>query len=158
MIRFMYEFEYDNADYEISPVLLNAKVYELAERYAVVALKTYAAKKFENALESGWNSDDFPRTINEIYTYIPATARDLGKHLVAISHQNIAKLSKNKDFQHTLETVTGFAALLVSFFVGKTDTDSQLRTYQCYCGHEWRMHSVPSQYYYCPGCGERMSD
>lgn len=125
----MYTFQYNNADTTTttttttSPVLLHAKVYELAERYDIAALQAYAARNFESAVQRDWNSDDFPRVVNEIFTYIPATARDLGSVLVSISRRNITVLLRNRDFKHTLETVVGFAALLVGQLVEWGDRD-----------------------------------
>ncbi|PGH04989.1 hypothetical protein AJ80_08416 [Polytolypa hystricis UAMH7299] len=52
MISFMYMFDYDSGSGGLSPMLFDAMVYGVAEKYGVAALKTCAKKKFENAVQT----------------------------------------------------------------------------------------------------------
>lgn len=113
MLRFMYTFDYDGSgnDHErVSPMIFNAEVYSIADKYGVEALKTRAKEKFDKAVWTCWDMDDFPRAITEVYSSTPSTDRGLRDAVVEITFQNINTLLKKPDFQDVLEDTVGFAA------------------------------------------------
>ncbi|KAK2797610.1 hypothetical protein FQN50_009123 [Emmonsiellopsis sp. PD_5] len=68
MIHFMYGSDYDssgNSRGRISPMLFNARVYGVAEKYGVSRLKQEAKAKFEDAVRTCWDMDDFTPVIME---------------------------------------------------------------------------------------------
>jgi speckle-type POZ protein len=63
MLNFMYLFSYDASGSDqarASPMIFNVKVYSIADKYDVVALKSQAKEKFEKAAKSCWSMEDFP--------------------------------------------------------------------------------------------------
>lgn len=117
MLRFMYAFDYDgsgNDQERVSPMIFNAEVYSIADKYDVQALKIRAKEKFDKAVWTCWDMDDFPRAITEVYSSTPSTDKGLRDALVEIAFQNINALLKKPDFQDVLEDTAGFAAGLTT--------------------------------------------
>ncbi|GKT52608.1 uncharacterized protein ColSpa_12789 [Colletotrichum spaethianum] len=59
--------EHSNAG-DISDILLHAKAYAIAEKYAIDDLKSLARTKFETTAQRSWDTDDFLDAIDEAYT------------------------------------------------------------------------------------------
>ncbi|KAK1989747.1 hypothetical protein LX36DRAFT_686373 [Colletotrichum falcatum] len=53
---------------DISDILLHAKVYAIAEKYAIGGLKALARIKFQTTASKCWDTDDFLDAISEAYT------------------------------------------------------------------------------------------
>ncbi|KAK5189255.1 hypothetical protein LTR47_011253 [Exophiala xenobiotica] len=71
MIRFMYENEYDssgNSDGQVSPMLFDVRVYQVADIYGVRALKKLSRKSSDHATNICWGMDDFPHVIIHVYS------------------------------------------------------------------------------------------
>src|SRR5207248_1655097 len=90
--------------------LSNVRVYSIAEKYGVLALKQKAKKKFKEAVSVGWNMDDFPRVISETYSSTPSNDRGLRDVVAEATHKHINALLKKENFRDVLEDSTGFAA------------------------------------------------
>lgn len=52
-------------------MIFNARVYGIADKYDVPALKSQAKEKFEKVVETCWDMDDFPHAIAEVYSSTP---------------------------------------------------------------------------------------
>ncbi|KAK2820072.1 hypothetical protein FQN49_007748 [Arthroderma sp. PD_2] len=117
MISFMYKFCYDDTSDGLSPMLLHAKVYGAAHKYNVTPLQTYAGKRFENAVRSGWNTGDLPDAVTEVYTELPSTGCGLRKVLAECSRFHIQALLLKDDFKRLLENTAGFAADIIPLLV-----------------------------------------
>src|SRR5207244_1298904 len=105
MLLFMYTFEYDgsgNDQGRISPMLFNVRVYSIAEKYGVSALKVRAKEKFELAVSTCWDMDDFPHVIAEIYGSTPSEDRGLRDIVITVAHGHINELLKKDDFRDSL--------------------------------------------------------
>ncbi|KIL88490.1 hypothetical protein FAVG1_08571 [Fusarium avenaceum] len=114
MLHFMYKFHYTNVS-GVSAMVFDAQVYQIADKYGVHALKTYAKDKFGTAIKAGWSMDDFPVAINVVYTTTPLNDRGLRDLAVEMSHMNLDELTSRDDFCATLRTTPDFAADLVPF-------------------------------------------
>ncbi|OCL13437.1 hypothetical protein AOQ84DRAFT_274788, partial [Glonium stellatum] len=111
MLHFMYRFDYDdNAHGQVSPAVFNAKVYSLADKYDLSALKLHAKEKFDKAVENCWSADDFPHVISEVYSSTPATDRGLRNVVMRVVYEHLDLLLEKQEFTNMLEETTGFAA------------------------------------------------
>jgi speckle-type POZ protein len=160
MLRFMYQFDYDSSGSDqarVSPLIFNVKVYSIADKYDVPALKLQAKGKFEDAAETCWNMDDFPHAITEIYASIPATDRGLSDPVVEIACKNINPLLEKQDFRDVLKNSAGFAADVTQLMAG--GVGSAYKKYRCpNCGQHWEAVLSPGRSYYCTLCGSSRSD
>lgn len=98
MLRFLYTSDYPaNAD-SSQPLLVNAKVYALADKYQITALKDLAKDKFEAALSSGWDIIGFPEVIGMVYTTTLASDRALRDCLAPFLVKHKEDLRENEAF------------------------------------------------------------
>ncbi|PYH45460.1 BTB/POZ domain protein [Aspergillus saccharolyticus JOP 1030-1] len=68
MFQYTYGVEHDNSSSDQdrkSPMLLNVKVYQVANKYDVPQLKEHAKEKSQSIVEISWKMDNFPLAIEE---------------------------------------------------------------------------------------------
>lgn len=98
MLRFLYASDYpDNAEGS-DQLLVNAKVYALADKYQIGPLKDLAKEKFSAALKSGWDIVNFPEVIEAVYRTTLASDRALRDCLAPFMKKHIEELRKHKGF------------------------------------------------------------
>jgi speckle-type POZ protein len=159
MLNFMYLFDYNASSGDqarASPMIFNAKVYSIADKYDVMALKSQAKEKFEKAAKSCWNMEDFPPAISEVYSSTPATDRGLRGLVVEISCTHIDALLARQDFRNVLEETVGFAADVTQFMAADVTQllASNFKEYKCpNCGNHWKAVLSGGSTYYCVRCG-----
>ncbi|EFR02047.1 BTB/POZ domain-containing protein [Nannizzia gypsea CBS 118893] len=122
MVRFIYETDYDGSGSNrgrISPMLFNARMYEVAERYSIPHLKERAKGKFTDAVHTYWDMDDFSPAIIEVYTSTPSTNRGLRDIISQTAFQHIGSLLHKDDFQLVLVEHAGFSADIVRLLANK---------------------------------------
>ena len=155
MLRFMYTFDYDGSgnDHErISPMLFNVEVYSTAEKYDILALKLRAKDKFDKAVRTCWDMDDFAHCITDLYSSIPSTDRALRDTVVEVAHEHIEALLEKDGFRSVLEETAGFAAD-VTQLMAQSDNSSP-KEYNCpNCGNLWKAVLPSESTYYCIHCG-----
>lgn len=113
MLHFMYAFDYDGSgnDHErVSPMVFNAEVYSIADKYGILILKVRAKEKFDKAVNTCWDMDDFAHAITEVYSSTPSMDRGLRDAVTKVAHKHISTLLKEDDFLGVLEEIGGFAA------------------------------------------------
>ncbi|OXV11874.1 hypothetical protein Egran_00364 [Elaphomyces granulatus] len=158
MIHFMYGFDYDSSGSSlgrISPMLFNAMVYKVADKYGVPALKHLAQQKFDSAVTACWNMDDFPHVIAEVYTTTVESDKGLRDRVVSVSYNNIQSLFLKEDFIRVLNDTPSFAADVLQLLVEKPST----KRYTCpSCSKQWEANLSNDVTYYCLHCGSRRSD
>jgi speckle-type POZ protein len=146
----MYLFDYGASGSDqarASPMIFHVKVYSIADKYDVVALKSQAKKKFEKAAKSCWNMEDFPLAISKVYSSTPATDRGLRGLVVEISCTHIDTLFVRQDFRNLLEETVGFAADVTQLIA------STFKEYKCpSCGNRWKAVLSGGSTYYCVRC------
>jgi hypothetical protein len=156
MLRYMYTFEYDSSSSELSPTLFNVRVYSLADKYHVSALKLEAKEKVESYVTTCWDMDDFPHIISEIYSSTPPDDRDLRDIVVGVVQEHIDDLLEKESFRTVFEETAGFA-VDVAQLLAKTRKD--MKEYKCPdCGKVWQAAMLPKTDYHCLCCGRRRSD
>ncbi|OJD23475.1 hypothetical protein ACJ73_05172 [Blastomyces percursus] len=137
MIHFMYGFDYDssgNSRGRISPMLFNARVYGVAEKYGVSHLKQEAKAKFEDAVRTCWDMDDFPPVIMEVYTSTISTDRGLRDVLVDTAYTHVDSLLQKDPFLFILGACAGFSADVLQLLARKPS----LTKYKCpNCSGTW---------------------
>ena len=161
MFEFMYTFDYDSSgrgETSSSPMVFNVKVYSIADKYDVQALKLQAKKKFMETISVCWDMDDFPDAVAQVYCSTPTSDRGLREAVSDITCKNIDRLFAKERFEEILEETTGFASDVVkSLAAEKKGTQS---TYKCNgCDNTWKSEVLENDtYYYCIRCGDRCSD
>ncbi|PQE33412.1 BTB POZ domain protein [Rutstroemia sp. NJR-2017a WRK4] len=165
MLRFMYTFDYDassSAKSSSSPMVFNAKVYSIADKYEVLSLKSYAKQKFETTVETCWDMDDFPHAIAEVYNSTPSVDQGLRKVVVDAACKHLDQLLSKQGFRDMLEGTEGFAPDVVQTLAKcqkQSETPSQIK-YRCpNCQKQWEA-VLPSagESYYCIYCGNRRAN
>jgi len=164
MLRFLYSFDYDasgSATGIASPMVFNVKVYSIAEKYDVPALKSIASQKFKESVKTCWNMDDFPPTITEVYGSTPPNDQELRRVIVDAACEHITELLQKQGFCDILGETVGFASDLVQIQASKRGPDEKQTgiKYQCpNCSEQWKIVAPSGSAYYCPHCGIHRSN
>ena len=78
MLRHLHGFEYTKATViDIPEMILNVRIYGLADKYEISNLKCLAKARFESAARAGWSTIEFPLSIEIIYESTPLSDRCL---------------------------------------------------------------------------------
>jgi speckle-type POZ protein len=128
MLHFIYHFEYTNESKE-SAMVFHAKVYQIADKYGILALKESAKKNFSPAVMAGWSTEEFPIAIDIVYTTTPSEDRGLRDLVVEISNANLETLISRDGFCQALRTTVDSAADLVPFTCGRIS--ERIHCYRC---------------------------
>ncbi|KAM0492350.1 hypothetical protein ACHAP8_010037 [Fusarium lateritium] len=118
MLSFMYSFDYTCA-VDQYPMVFDAEVYQIADKYDIPALKACSKENFASAITSGWDTDDFPIAVSFIYESTPLEDRGLRDLAVEVTRKNINKLLDREDFQALLRKTPDFSADLIPFLVDR---------------------------------------
>ena len=73
---------------------IHARVYALGEKYDIKGLKTLSIKKFNQAAKVHWNSGDFMRAVEEVYTTTGDQDRGMRDAVVEVIFQYPKVLNK----------------------------------------------------------------
>ncbi|KAM5446404.1 hypothetical protein MaudCBS49596_006663 [Microsporum audouinii] len=112
IIRFLYGFNYGSSSSGSTrtfPILFDAQIYGLADRYGIPSLKKHVKDKFSKSIRACWDMDDFPLVIEEVYS-TPAAVRDLRDLVAGISYEFRSKLLVKEEFIRVLDSCSCFAA------------------------------------------------
>jgi hypothetical protein len=118
MVQFMYRFDYDDNRSHcmpLSPMHFNACVYSIADKYCLPALKLLAKRKFNDAVQTCWDAQDFPGVIMEAYRATPPTDRGLRDLVVQAAGGHIQSLLKTILFRQVVVEEAGFALDLFQY-------------------------------------------
>jgi hypothetical protein len=163
MLSFLYGFDYDasgNDQTVFSPMVFNVKVYTIAEKYDIHALKSQAKEKFEEAVSVCWSLDDFPHAIAEIYSFTPSHDHGLRDFVVETCCKHINELLEKEAFADILEGSASFAADITRLMATQGLVGKSLEKYKCpSCSRKWEA-VLPSSggTYYCIRCGNSRSN
>jgi rubrerythrin len=148
----MYSFDYSNA-YGNSSMVLDAQVYQIADKYGIEALKAHSREKFRSAITTGWSMDDFPLAISVVYESTPAEDRGLRDLAVEVSYKNVDHLLSRDDFSNLLRQTADFTADLIPFLISNPS-----QKYRCPNCDDTIKSDFSKGRYYCPSCGSNRSD
>ncbi|KAI1017750.1 hypothetical protein LB504_004001 [Fusarium proliferatum] len=155
LLRFMYSYEYDN-DQDTPRMLFDVRVYQIADKYGITALKDEVKKPFEAAVNREWITDDFPIAANLVYVTTPSQDRGLRDIIVEVMRKNIEHLAGVNKFDELLRTTPDLAVDLVTCLSGRTALPET--QYQCPdCGAQFWVNDDPEDWS-CPCCTWKTSD
>ncbi|KAG7007343.1 hypothetical protein G7Y79_00010g028440 [Physcia stellaris] len=98
MLRFLYTSDYRDDANGDRPLLVNAKMYSLGDKYSIEALKELAEYKFSDALDAGWDIVSFPEVIDAVYNTTPASDRGLRDRLTPVLLEHKEELHEHEGF------------------------------------------------------------
>ena len=104
MLHFLYTSDYqDDADGG-RPLLVNAKMYAVGDKYGIHALKTLAKDKFIAALGAGWDIVTFLEVLETVYSTTPASDRGLRDCLALTLKKHKNELHEHEGFVNLIKT------------------------------------------------------
>ncbi|EGP89005.1 uncharacterized protein MYCGRDRAFT_17373, partial [Zymoseptoria tritici IPO323] len=86
----------------------HARVFAIALKYGVPALKRAAVDKFQNTIKTQWSHNDFPSVIEEVYSSTPDEVREL-REVVARTILKNPKSLQSKEVEATIRSIDGLA-------------------------------------------------
>ena len=149
MLRFLYTSSYaDDADGN-RPLLVDAKVYALAVKYDIGALKDLAKEKFAEALGDSWDIVSFPEVVETVYSTTLASDRGLRDYLVPVIVEHKAELREHEGFIGLVlknKLADGeFALDVIDAWSGFKSSGTAEWCFKCHhCKKQWKD---------CPSCG-----
>lgn len=155
MLRFIYSFEYENTQ-GTPPMIFDAHMYQIADKYDITALKTESKKKFELSIANGWATDDFPVAANLVYVLTPSEDRGLRDLVVEIARKNIDQLVSKDGFRELTRETPDFSADLIPFLCGKGSGPRFVQTYTCQSCYQVVQGEFAAKVQFCPFCSQRL--
>ena len=98
MLRYLYTSDYRDDANGDRPLLVNAKMYSIGDKYSIEALKELAEYKFSDALDAGWDIVSFPEVIDTVYNTTPASDRGLRDRLTPVLLEHKEELHEHEGF------------------------------------------------------------
>ncbi|KAF5601980.1 ARM repeat protein [Fusarium subglutinans] len=112
MTVFFYSFDYESPT-DSSAMTFHAKVYQIADKYDIEALKKLAATKYRTSIDAGWEMDSFPDAIELAYTTTPPGDRRLRDIAVEVTIERIGTLMSQDAFSEMLSVNPDLAADII---------------------------------------------
>ncbi|KAL8823987.1 MAG: hypothetical protein Q9191_005384 [Dirinaria sp. TL-2023a] len=107
MLYFLYTSDYqDDADGG-RPLLVNAKMYAVGDKYDIPALKTLAKDKFAAGLGPNWDIATFLEVLETAYTNTPASDRGLRDCLAPVLLEHKNELHEHEGFAGLIKNNLG---------------------------------------------------
>ncbi|PSK60718.1 hypothetical protein B9Z65_868 [Elsinoe australis] len=100
--------EYDEYDSDESHLLAHTRVYALAEKYQIPALKSLAQAKFEVAMACFYDSPEFADAVEEVYSSTIDTDRGL-RNIVIQAFRNHPQLANTQDVYSVIKNTPSLA-------------------------------------------------
>lgn len=79
-------------------LFLNTKVYIAAEKFDIPALKSLAARNYEDRALAHWNSPEFSESADLLWTNIMDTDRQMRDIVVAVAIKKVKELHNHGEF------------------------------------------------------------
>jgi len=154
MLSYMYTFDYDDGDsiaqkveeesssYEHAaahveslasttddPELFSSvRMYAIAEKYGITALKDLARGRFAIWIKENWASDNFPAMVEEVFASTPVEDMGLRYLAVEIAAKNMAKLNLNDSWQMVISQNGQLGGMLLNEMTTKQLVDREKLT------------------------------
>ncbi|RDI83877.1 hypothetical protein Vi05172_g6279 [Venturia inaequalis] len=167
VLRFVYQGSYSSlAKGNKDAMILHARVYNLAEMYAIKSLKTMAATELEKLAETDFKLPALPLAIKEIYENCQVddkTLRDIVVRVVLSNYDSLLKPSAGNFESMKLTELGDFAADILHAKCTGSDIeesakDKDMVDFLCPSGcKEWRIDMSNASAFFknhksCPGC------
>lgn len=132
MTGFLYALDYDDhptsslaepANEATSPasLLINAKVYVIADKYELNALKKLACTKYKEALPITWNTSIFSKSASLVFDNTVETDRMLRDVIVQVASDNARALLDRGEFVEMLKHHGDIATEIMRMVITKYD-------------------------------------
>ena len=112
MIDYLYCLDYNdhrNDETEESALMINARVYIIADKYDIEALKKWAVTKYQEVLSTRWNSASFIESTRLISENTPESDVMLRDVIVQKASQCAKRLFDRGEFVKLLRSDSNFA-------------------------------------------------
>jgi hypothetical protein len=158
VLRYLYGFDYAEA-VDLPLMVFATRVYALADKYDIPALKILATTKFEAVAKDGWNTTDFPRSIKVMYESTPSNDRGLRDVALRVAAENSnALFEANGEFQEVIGEVAEFGRDLAHALSDCLKVLPAIKRYRCPgCRGTWQtaeiIYSGRTSHCQCCGCG-----
>ncbi|KAK2471048.1 hypothetical protein H9L39_17279, partial [Fusarium oxysporum f. sp. albedinis] len=153
MARFIYCFGYESPA-DTSAMVFHAKVYQIADKYGIEALKRLSASNYRTSIDEGWEAADFPTAIALAYITTPPEDRGLRDIAVDVAVKRLGTLMNRDTFRETLSDNTDLAADIIRFMHRKW---GKVGEYKCSICERVLLLGFPEfqdpvHLRYCPTC------
>ncbi len=118
-MEFLYKLDYEDhrssvhpdrtPGYDPTSLLVNAKLYIIAEKYEIQALKELACTKYQQVLPETWNTSVFAESARLVYDNTVETDRMLRDIIVEVASNNAKTLLDRGEFVDLLKSNGGLA-------------------------------------------------
>ncbi|KAF5550413.1 ARM repeat protein [Fusarium napiforme] len=130
MTLFLYCFDYESPA-DSSAMIFHARVYQIADKYGIEALKRLAATKYRTSIDVGWEMDSFPCAIELAYTTTPPGDRGLRDIALEIAVKKIGTLTSQDVFCNMLSANADLAVDIIRRLHGESEkSQEELRSFQ----------------------------
>ncbi|KAE9964439.1 hypothetical protein BLS_008371 [Venturia inaequalis] len=160
MLQFLYTGDYNTENLTMQNHL---KIYELADKVDVSALKTLCEDKFNAMARNNWKDLSFPGCMKTAYDITPPgpSGENLRSIVVKIASENVKQLFQlDTGFKQMLADVAELGADMVEFLAkssSQSDNANSSRSDCSYlCRHCWSSFTIAVRCGFdvsCPRCG-----
>lgn len=133
LIHYCYNFDYPdhiNGQAGVSPLVLDIRVFAIADKYFVEPLKQLAIKKFETRVKTEWDTAAFADAAGEVYQSTAQGPNPLKSIVVStVKEHSTGLLDESKQdsqFLKILSTTTAFGADVSIALAKPSDTSTKL--------------------------------
>ena len=141
MFHYMYHFDYGdygNSQEHVAAIVLDVRMFALADKYFIAPLKKLSAEKFSKRSETEWDTASFAVAVAEVYEIVPEHEETLRNIVVRVSKEHAKDLlddSKGyEEFNKVLREKADFAADISVALSAATSHTSCRRPAGCFNG------------------------
>ena len=158
-IHYLYNFDYEaSGQTELAPIVLDVRMFAIADRYFVTPLKQLAATKFAEKAKKEWESVAFADAVAEVYTTIPegdASLRQIVVHTVKANAKQLLDTTNpsSNEFIKVLRRTPELGAEILTANA-EPEVISKAKTYMCgHCDKVFTIAAESGTLFSCPdGC------
>ena len=153
MLCFLYTSDYQDDAGGCRPLLVDAKMYAIGDKYRINALKSLANTKFSDALDAGWDIVSFPEVIETVYTTTPASDRGLRDCVAPVLLEHKEELHGHEGFVSLIKNNLSDGEFAMDVIHAWTEFSSPEKgSSKTYTKGPWKCKSCQVNYTNCPGC------
>ena len=138
----------------------HAKVFAMAVKYHVEALRNLAAQKFKAEVEQHWDYEDLAHTFHVIYTSTADEVTQLREVAVEALNAHRSQLLEKPKIANLLRSITGLACDLLmrdrDNVTVRHSTFKMIGSAVVCCKFPWKHSSRSTTRHDCEGCGNEM--